>query len=164
MEEGVVLRRALWFFAPSEQRSTVVSMTPSISIQQVERASEILVIATSFGIPKKISAYRLADLMLGGNVLITCIDGDAFIGERTLCVGSNAFPTIVGNTILFYYIEEHYLAQYHLSSGTFSPASDGSVIGYAIPSPCSIIFHINTCCYRQQWSVTCFFLFHHCCP
>jgi hypothetical protein len=32
MEEGVVLRRALWFFAPSEQRSTVVSMTPSISI------------------------------------------------------------------------------------------------------------------------------------
>jgi hypothetical protein len=32
MEEGVVLRRALWFLAPSEEKSTVVSMTPSVSI------------------------------------------------------------------------------------------------------------------------------------
>jgi hypothetical protein len=32
MEEGVVLRRALWFLAPSKEKSTVVSMTPSVSI------------------------------------------------------------------------------------------------------------------------------------
>ncbi|RCV31870.1 hypothetical protein SETIT_6G212600v2, partial [Setaria italica] len=119
----------------------------------VERSSEILVIARSFGITKKISAYRLADLMLGRNVLMTCIDGDAlFIGERNLCVGSNAFPTIVGDTIVFHHREKRYLAQYHVSSGTLSPASDGSIVGCAIPSPCSIIFHIYTCCYRQQWN------------
>ncbi|CAO2184284.1 unnamed protein product [Urochloa humidicola] len=119
----------------------------------VERGSEILVIGTSFGIPKKISAYRLADLMLGRNVLMTGIGGDAlFIGQRNLCVRSKAFPTIVGDTIVFYYGEKHYIAQYHLSSGTFSPASDGSTVGCAIQSPCSIIYHIYTCYYRQQWN------------
>ncbi|CAO2202549.1 unnamed protein product [Urochloa humidicola] len=119
----------------------------------VERGSEILVIATSFGIHKKISAYRLADLMLGRNVPMTGIDGDAlFIGQRNLCVRSNAFPTILGDTIVFHHRQKHYFAQYQLSSGTLLPASDGSIVGCAIPSPCSIIYHIYTCCYRQQWN------------
>ncbi|CAO2207285.1 unnamed protein product [Urochloa humidicola] len=119
----------------------------------VERGSEILVVGTSFGSRKKISAYRLADLMLGRNVLMTGIGGDAlFIGGRNLCVRSKAFPTIVGDTIVFYYGEKHYIAQYHLSSGTFLSASDGSTVGCAIPSPCSIVYHIYTCCYRQQWN------------
>ncbi|KAF8762974.1 hypothetical protein HU200_008821 [Digitaria exilis] len=119
----------------------------------VECGSEILVVATRFGNPRKFSVHRLAHLMLGkNNVLMTCIDGDAlFLGGRNLSVSSKAFPTIVGGTIVFYYGKEHYFAQYHLSSGTFSPASsDGYISEYACP--CSMIYYIYTCCYRQQWN------------
>lgn len=90
---------------------------------------------------------------------MTCIDGNAFfIGGRNLCVSSKAFPILVGDTIIFHYRGgvESYLAQYHLSRGNLVPASDGSIIENAVPSPCSIIYHIYTYCYRQQWSVTCF--------
>ncbi|KAF8655650.1 hypothetical protein HU200_060968 [Digitaria exilis] len=121
----------------------------------VEWGSEILVVATRIGFRhSKLSVHRLSDLVLGKNsVLMTCIDGDAlFIGLRNLCVSSKVFPTIVGDTIVFYHAKEYYVAQYHLGSGAFLPASDVSISGFAIPSPCSIIYHIYTCCYRQQWN------------
>ncbi|KAF8762976.1 hypothetical protein HU200_008823 [Digitaria exilis] len=119
----------------------------------VEWGSEILVVAKRFGGDGKLSVHRLADLMLGKNVLMTSIDGDTiFIGQRNLCVSSKAFPIIVGDTIVISHRNAYYFAQYHLSSGTFSPASDGSIVGCAVPSPRSIIYHIYTCCYRQQWN------------
>uniref|UniRef100_A0A0D9VNZ7 DUF295 domain-containing protein n=1 Tax=Leersia perrieri TaxID=77586 RepID=A0A0D9VNZ7_9ORYZ len=128
-----------------------------LSYHLVECDSEILAITiTSIGIPKKVSVYRLTDLMLGRTVPVTSIGGNAlFIGKRNLCVRSKAFPTIVGDTIVFVHINELYLAQYHLKSGTLLPASDGSIIGHAIPSPRSIIYHIHTCCYRQEWNKGC---------
>ena len=123
----------------------------------VECNSEVLVVAIRSGIDRKISVYRLADIMLGRTVLMTCIDGNAlFIGGRNLCVSSKAFPILVGDTIVFYYREGRYFAQYHLSRGTLLPALDGSIIANAVSSPRSIIYDINTCCYREIWSVTCF--------
>uniref|UniRef100_I1P6T6 KIB1-4 beta-propeller domain-containing protein n=1 Tax=Oryza glaberrima TaxID=4538 RepID=I1P6T6_ORYGL len=124
------------------------------SYHLVECDSEVLVIALSTGIHRKISVYRLADFMLGRRTLrVTCIGGNAlFIGKRNLCVSSKAFPTVVGDTIVFHHYQQGYLAQYHLSSGTLLPASDGTIAEYAIPSPCSIIYHIYTCCFREQWN------------
>uniref|UniRef100_A0A0D9VNY4 Uncharacterized protein n=1 Tax=Leersia perrieri TaxID=77586 RepID=A0A0D9VNY4_9ORYZ len=91
--------------------------------------------------------------MLGRTVPVTLVAMPSSL--RNLCVRSKAFPTIVGDTIVFIHINELYLAQYHLKSGALLPTSDGSIIGHAIPSPCSIIYHIHTCCYPQQWNKGC---------
>uniref|UniRef100_J3LJ55 KIB1-4 beta-propeller domain-containing protein n=1 Tax=Oryza brachyantha TaxID=4533 RepID=J3LJ55_ORYBR len=120
----------------------------------VECDKEILLVTLSCGFHKNInSVYRLADLMLGRTVRVTCIGGNAlFIDQRNLCVRSKAFPTVVGDTIVFFHHKQRYLAQYHLNSDTLLPASDGSIREFAILSHFSIIYHIYTCCYREQWN------------
>jgi hypothetical protein len=55
--------------------------------------------------------------------------------------------------------EKPYLLQYHLNSGTCSQAADGTPGNYSVPSPCTIIYHIITCCHRDQWLVAALFLF-----
>lgn len=124
----------------------------------VECNSEILVIASRHGEDKQYSCYRLADLMLERTVPLTCIDGSTIFlsRNRNLHVSSEAFPTIVADTIVALHTMENYLAQYHLNSGTLSAASDGCRSGIAILSPCSIIYHIFTCCFREYWLVTWF--------
>ncbi|PUZ37158.1 hypothetical protein GQ55_9G096200 [Panicum hallii var. hallii] len=96
----------------------------------------------------------LADLMLERTVPLTCIDGSTIFlsRNRSLHVSSEAFPTIVADTIVAFHTVENYLAQYHLNSGTLSAASDGCRSGIAILSPCSIIYHIFTCCFREYWN------------
>uniref|UniRef100_A0A0E0CU17 KIB1-4 beta-propeller domain-containing protein n=1 Tax=Oryza meridionalis TaxID=40149 RepID=A0A0E0CU17_9ORYZ len=91
------------------------------SYHLVECDSEVLVIALSTGIHRKISVYRLADFMLGRRTLrVTCIGGNAlFIGKRNLCVSSKAFPTVVGDTIVFHHYQQGYLAQYHLAAAHY---------------------------------------------
>ncbi|XBI59388.1 hypothetical protein VPH35_040466 [Triticum aestivum] len=117
----------------------------------VECAQEILVVSIRHNY-KKVPVYKLADLMLGRAVPTTCIGGNAlFMEGRTLCVSSKAFPTIMGDTIVFLDCRKHYLAQYHLGSGTIlSPAIDISM--YEMSGPCSIICHIYTCCFRKRWN------------
>uniref|UniRef100_A0A0E0NNP8 F-box domain-containing protein n=1 Tax=Oryza rufipogon TaxID=4529 RepID=A0A0E0NNP8_ORYRU len=134
--------------------ANTVNTSDSRFYHLVECDSEVLVIALSAGIHRKISVYRLADFMLGRRTLrVTCIGGNAlFIGQRNLCVSSKAFPTVVGDTIVFHHYQQGYLAQYHLRSGTLEPASDGTIAEYAIPSPTCIIYHIYTCCFREQWN------------
>jgi len=125
----------------------------------VECNSEILVITLR---GEQYSLYRLADLMLGRTVPLTCINGSTifFSRQRSLHVSSEAFPTIVADTIVLFEPIKTYLAQYHLNSGTLSAASDGRTPGIAFPSPSTIISHIFTCCFREYWLVTwfCFYV------
>ena len=117
----------------------------------VECNSEILVITSKH---QQYSLYRLSDLMLERTVPLTCIDGSTIFlsKKRSLHVSSEAFPTIVADTIVLFEPIKTYLAQYHLNSGTFSAASDGCTPGIAFLSPCSIIYHIFTCCFRNYWN------------
>ncbi|KAG2534181.1 hypothetical protein PVAP13_9NG032600 [Panicum virgatum] len=63
---------------------------------------------------------------------------------------SEAFPTIVADTIVLFEPIKKYLAQYHLNSDTLSAAS--VTPGIAFPSPSTIISHIFTCCFREYWN------------
>jgi len=127
----------------------------------VECNSEILVIASRLvedeeqysGYRLQYSVYRLADLMLERTVPLACIGGSTLFlsRRRSLHVSSEAFPTIVADTIVFYHPRKNCLAQYHLNSGTLS-AADGCTPGIAFLSPCSIIYHIFTCCFRKHWN------------
>nr|AAX96211.1 hypothetical protein LOC_Os11g12470 [Oryza sativa Japonica Group] len=121
------------------------------SYRLVECNSEILVIGTKWD-AVYYSVYRLADLMLGRTVHVTSIDGNAlFIGRRSLCVSSKAFPTIVPDTIVMP-DTKIYLSQYHLSNGTLSQATDGVIAEEKdIPGPYSIMCHIITCCSPAYW-------------
>lgn len=121
------------------------------SYRLVECNSEILVIGTKWD-AVYYSVYRLADLMLGRTVHVTSIDGNAlFIGMRSLCVSSKAFPTIVPDTIVMP-DTKIYLSQYHLSNGTLSQATDGVIAEEKdIPGPYSIMCHIITCCSPPYW-------------
>ncbi|WVZ98203.1 hypothetical protein U9M48_043672 [Paspalum notatum var. saurae] len=99
--------------------------------------------------------YRLDHLILGvGRIVrVTSIGANALFldaGGTNMCVSSKVFPTIVGDTIVFHNNKKNCLAQYCLSSGTLSPTSDESTSGNRIPSPCSIFYHILTCCFRQD--------------
>ncbi|WVZ73474.1 hypothetical protein U9M48_021775 [Paspalum notatum var. saurae] len=123
----------------------------------VECGSEILVVSQTFNSAghAQFSVCRLADLILGRIVWVTSICGNTLFIDasgKNMCVASKAFPTIVGDTIVFLNRRKPCLAQYHISSGTLSPTSDGSTLGNLIPSPCSIFYHIVTCCFREYWN------------
>ncbi|KAL6838246.1 hypothetical protein ACP4OV_031918 [Aristida adscensionis] len=137
-------------FATSEDRRWRVS---SGKMPLLECDSEILVAASSRKNTSHFSVYRLADLIVGRIVPVTSVGGNAlFLYNRTLSVNSKALPNIVGDTIIYFDSKELYLAQYHLSSGTLSQAADGRPRNNFVPSPCTIIYHIFTCCCRAQWN------------
>ncbi|WVZ92653.1 hypothetical protein U9M48_038700 [Paspalum notatum var. saurae] len=100
----------------------------------VECGSEILVVSQKYTATShsQFSVCRLADFMLGRIVCMTSVSGNALFihgNTRTICVSSKTFPTIVADTVVFIDNKKSCLAQYHLSSGTLSPASDGSFSG-----------------------------------
>ncbi|PUZ37678.1 hypothetical protein GQ55_9G139600 [Panicum hallii var. hallii] len=96
----------------------------------VECDSEVLVIGHG-GFPfSKMPVYKLADLVM----------------ERTLSVSAKALPTVIGDTIICFQPMEHYVAQYHLSRSSWSPAMDKCSLRGTEPGPCSLIQHIYTCC------------------
>lgn len=145
------------WLAPPRSIAKCPASTPDTcyTYHLVECGPEILVVILNHSY-KKISVYRLADLMPGRRAVpVTCIGGNAlFIEGRTLCVSSKAFPTIVGDTIVFLNRKQHCLAQYHLGSDTLLSAKYRFADVYAMTIPCSIIEHIYTCCYRKIWLVT----------
>ena len=100
------------------------------------------------------SVYRLADLMQERTIPLGCIGGSTLFLSRTrsLHVSAEAFPAIVADTIVAFHPGKNCLAQYNLNSGTLSAASDGCTPGIAFLSPCSIIYHIFTCCFRNYWN------------
>ncbi|KAJ1291668.1 hypothetical protein BS78_02G333600 [Paspalum vaginatum] len=138
------------------QPPRLIAKCPARTTDAVECGSEILVVSQKFTTRySQFSVCRLADLMLGRIVWMTSVSGNALFiiaSTRSICVSSKAFPTIVADTVVFIDNKKSCLAQYHLSSDTVSPASDGSFSGDLVPSPCSIFYHILTCCFRSYWN------------
>jgi hypothetical protein len=115
--------------------------------------TEILVIGRDGRHSSDVLVYRLADIILERIAPVTSIGGNAlFVEERVLSVGSGVHPTIVGDSVVLLHPKEYYLGQYHLGSRTWVPTADGCVKGNGgVPSPCSLIYHIITCCHRAFW-------------
>ncbi|KAF7003884.1 hypothetical protein CFC21_019160 [Triticum aestivum] len=114
--------------------------------------SEILVIGRYLSGSLDVEVYRLSDIILDRIAPVTSIGGNAlFVEERVLSVSSRVHPTIVGDSIVQLHNKEIYLGHYHLATGTWLPTADGCV-RRGVPSPCSLIYHIFTCCYRPTWN------------
>ncbi|KAL6894563.1 hypothetical protein ACP4OV_008661 [Aristida adscensionis] len=113
--------------------------------------SEVLLVASKHG--KDFTVFRLADIVAQRAAPVTDIGANSlFLGPRILCVSSKVSPTVASDAIVSIHREGLYLAQYHLGDGTWSMASDGCILGGAIPIPTSIIYHIYTCCFPQDWN------------
>ncbi|TVU45781.1 hypothetical protein EJB05_05283, partial [Eragrostis curvula] len=120
----------------------------------VECDSEVLVIGHSDSSYSKPLVYKLADLVAGRyDVPVTSLGDKAiFIGKRTLSASSKALPTVEGDTIVYHHRREPYLAQYHIGSGTWSPAMDECSLSGLVPGPCALTHHILTCASRAFWN------------
>uniref|UniRef100_A0A0E0Q4R4 KIB1-4 beta-propeller domain-containing protein n=1 Tax=Oryza rufipogon TaxID=4529 RepID=A0A0E0Q4R4_ORYRU len=119
----------------------------------VELDSELMLVGYNGSSLSRILVLRLADLAMGMIVPVANIgDHVLFIGARSLCVSPGWLPSIRGNSIVCFHAGENYLAQYHLGTGSWSPASDGQLMLSPPSRPCSLIHHIFTCCYRQFWN------------
>ncbi|CAO2036478.1 unnamed protein product [Urochloa humidicola] len=126
----------------------------------VELDSEIMLVGYNDSSFSRIVVLKLADLVLGWTVPVTSIgDHVVFAGARSLCVASSWLPSIYGNSVVCFHAGEDYLAQYHLSSGTWSVASDGHRMLSPPQRPCGLIPHIFTCCDRQFWNKGLMFCF-----
>ncbi|XP_040256576.1 uncharacterized protein [Aegilops tauschii subsp. strangulata] len=114
--------------------------------------SEILVIGRCLTDSLHVEVYRLSDIIQDRIVPVTSIGGNAlFIEERVLSVSSRVHPTIVGDSVVHLHCKEFYLGHYQLATGTWLPTADGCARG-GVPSPCSLIYHIFTCCCRPTWN------------
>uniref|UniRef100_A0A0E0AGF4 KIB1-4 beta-propeller domain-containing protein n=1 Tax=Oryza glumipatula TaxID=40148 RepID=A0A0E0AGF4_9ORYZ len=119
----------------------------------VELDSELMLVGYNGSSLSRILVLRLADLAMGMIVPVANIgDHVLFIGARSLCVSPGWLPSIGGNSIVCFHAGENYLAQYHLGTDSWSPASDGQLMLSPPSRPCSLIHHIFTCCYRQFWA------------
>ncbi|CAL4952877.1 unnamed protein product [Urochloa decumbens] len=110
--------------------------------------------------------YRLDELVAGKIAPVTSIGGHAlFLGERSICVMSTNFPSILGNSIIRWLdrleVDElrdngidmearELVAQYDMVNGAWSRAIDGHITRPG-PSPSSLIRHIYTCCFQFYW-------------
>ncbi|GJN03756.1 hypothetical protein PR202_ga21233 [Eleusine coracana subsp. coracana] len=117
--------------------------------QLVECDSEILVMMATRNLtssPTQFSVYRLADLVQGRVAPVTSVGGNAiFYASRSSSVSCNAFPAIVGDTVVFYDGTKNFCpVHYHLGGGTWSKAAEGWSGANIVPSPCTIIHHIFT--------------------
>uniref|UniRef100_M8BEI4 KIB1-4 beta-propeller domain-containing protein n=1 Tax=Aegilops tauschii TaxID=37682 RepID=M8BEI4_AEGTA len=123
------------------------------SCHLVEYGSEILVVAHDDAQLSHITVYRLADLILGKFIPLTNIgENTIFMGPRSICVSSRAFPMVKANTIVYFRPQKHRFAQYDISARTWSLAMDQCSINGLAQGPRSIICHILTCCSHQHWN------------
>uniref|UniRef100_A0A0D9WW43 KIB1-4 beta-propeller domain-containing protein n=1 Tax=Leersia perrieri TaxID=77586 RepID=A0A0D9WW43_9ORYZ len=119
----------------------------------VELGSELMLVGYNDRSLSRILVLRVADLEMDMTVPVVSIgDHVLFIGARSLCVSSGSLPSIGGNSIVLFHAGENYLVQYHLGTGSWSPACDGHLMLRPPLRPGSLIHHIFTCCYRQFWN------------
>ncbi|CAN6269249.1 unnamed protein product [Urochloa humidicola] len=148
---------------PELQPPKTIATFSSDEIHQphlVELDSEIMLVGYNDSSFSRIVVLKLADLVLGRTVPVTSIgDHILFAGARSLCVSSSWLPSIGGNSVVCFHAGEDYLAQYQLSSGTWSVASDGHHMLSPPQRPCGLIPHIFTCCDRQFWNKGLMFCF-----
>lgn len=121
-------------------------------IYLVECDSEILLIGHKGFYMSQIVVFKLTDLVLQRCLPTTSIGGNTvFISERSLSVTSKVLPNPVGDNVVCLEPAELNLVQYHLTSGTWSPATDICSLYGPAPGPCSIIHLIYSCCIRNRW-------------
>jgi hypothetical protein len=120
----------------------------------VEYGSEILVVTHDDIRQSHITVYRFADLLVGKFNPVSNIGENAiFMGRRSICVSSRAFPMVKANTIVYFRPQKGYFAQYNISRRTWSPVMDQCSINGLAQGPRSIICHILTCCSNVHWYV-----------
>lgn len=122
----------------------------------VECDSEILVVGYHEDVSTaRILVCKLADLVMRRFIPIRNIgDNTLFLGERCMSVSSKVLSTVNGDNVVCTHQTKgkDYLAQFHISSGTWSPAIDDcSLYGHA-PGPSSLIHYIFSCCTRTLWN------------
>ena len=132
----------------------------------VECCSELLLVSYNDVSRSKLLVYRLADLVSGKIEPLTDIgDHTLFIGDRSLCVSlspnkgsrTRSFTSMSPNSIICMhtfsdpYSEFARFEQYDLSTGNWTPASDGDVFQRPPPSPHTLIHHIFTSCKYSFW-------------
>uniref|UniRef100_A0ACD5WMA8 Uncharacterized protein n=1 Tax=Avena sativa TaxID=4498 RepID=A0ACD5WMA8_AVESA len=153
-EEDMAGSGGLCFLPEPKLIATCPAGKLQVPYHLAECDSEILVIGRNGRHSSHVLVYRLADIILDRIVPVTSIGGNAlFVEERVLSVSSRVHPTIVGDSVVLLHPKEYYLGQYHLGSITWMPTADGCVIDNGgVPSPCSLIYHIFTCCHRATWN------------
>jgi hypothetical protein len=133
----------------------------------VECCSELLLVSYNDVSRSKLLVYRVADLVSGKIEPLTDIgDYTLFIGDRSLCVSlspnkgsrTRSFPSMSPNSIIcMHTLTDPYsemfvrFEQYDLSTGIWTPASDGDVFRRPPPSPHTLIHHIFTSCKYAFW-------------
>lgn len=139
---------------PKSLIATCPASGTNIPFYLTECDSEILLIGLGNPLYSRNTLYRLADLtLLGRLVPVTSIgDNILLVSDKVLSVSSRVLPNVEGNSVVMVNggNVEAYFGQYQLSSSTWSPAADGSIRDH-VPSPCSLIYHIFTCCRPDHW-------------
>lgn len=129
----------------------------------VECGSEILVLGHNDMPESQILVYKLTDLVLQRFVPTKNISGNTlFLYERNISVSSKVLPTVKGDNVVFERFRPPYLAQYHLSSGSLSPAIDNCSLYGRAQGPSNLVHYIFSCCIRNRWYVGVFALFSFC--
>jgi hypothetical protein len=125
--------------------------------------TEILVLGQNDLLVSQILVCKLADLVLQRFIPVDNIgDNTLFLGERNLSVSSKILPTVKSDSVVYKCSREPYLAQYHLSSGSLTPAIDDCSLYGLAPGPSSLVHYIFSCCTRDLWYVSVFSLFSFC--
>ncbi|TVU22616.1 hypothetical protein EJB05_32327, partial [Eragrostis curvula] len=124
-----------------------------IPMYMAECDSEILLVSTTARSRWQVRVHRLADLVRGRLIPLRSIGGNSlFVLQRSICVSSEAHPTIAGDSVVILHPSFKYLGEYHLRSRTWSQATDGNYLGEEpVPSPYTLVHHIYSCCHRYYW-------------
>ncbi|RCV46056.1 hypothetical protein SETIT_9G501900v2 [Setaria italica] len=137
------------------------------AVHLVECGSELMVVGFNDSKRTDLAVYRVADLISGRVVPITNIGEHAlFLGTRPLYASQNkGLPSVVANSITCRYRVTKNDAlrggrpfriteQYHIGTGTWSPATDEGISCWNEPpaSPYMLIHHIFTCCQHSYWN------------
>ncbi|RLN08881.1 hypothetical protein C2845_PM11G12500 [Panicum miliaceum] len=137
------------------------------AVNLVECGSELMLVGFNDAKQTDLVVYRVADLISGRVVPVTSIGEHAlFLGQRPLYASQDkGLPSVVANSITCRYrvtknnpLREERASriteQYHIGTGTWSPAIDGDISCWDRPpaSPYMLIHHIFTCCHHAYWS------------
>ncbi|CAL5079384.1 unnamed protein product [Urochloa decumbens] len=119
----------------------------------VECDSEILVLGYRGASMSQIVICKLADLVQQRFIPMRSIgDNTLFVGKRCISVSSKVLSTVTGDNVVCTHPRKSYLAQYHLSSGTWSPAIDDCSLCGRAQGPSSLVHYVVSCCTRTLWN------------
>lgn len=137
---------------PRKLIATVPDGNLIMPVHLVECDSEVLVLGYKDMTWSQIAVFKLTDLVMQRWIPITSIGGNTlFITERGISVAPSALPAPMDDNVVCLEPAQHNLVQYHLISGTWSPATDDCSLFGPAPGPCDLIHLIYSCCIRNRW-------------